>query len=284
MGYERDVVIVGGCGHVGLPLGLAFADRGLRVALFDIDKDKVAMVNDAGQLPADEPGALRRCSTASSVSCLDASSRPGGPQHGRARRRSSSARRSTSTSPPTRRPSRQRSRSCADYFRDGQLLVLRSTVYPGVDRLGRAARRALAQRRRRVVLPGADRRGQGHGGAVRAAADRRRPATRTRSSGPPSCSRASHRRSCAGAGGGRARQALHQHVALHQVRGGQPAVHDRQRLRLRLRAHPPGAGPRLPAGRRHARRRARRRSVPAQGHDAARRVQQQQLHARATPA
>ena len=32
-------------------------------------------------------------------------------------------------------------------------------------------------------------------------------------------------------GGGRAGQALHQHLALHQVRGGQPALHDRQRLR-----------------------------------------------------
>ena len=37
----------------------------------------------------------------------------------------------------------------------------------------------------------------------------------------------------------------------------------------------------LPARRRHARRRARRRPVPVQGHDAARGVQQQQLHARA---
>ncbi len=39
--------------------------------------------------------------------------------------------------------------------------------------------------------------------------------------------------------GGRARQAVHEHVALHQVRGREPAVHDRQRLRLdfeRIRA------------------------------------------------
>jgi nucleoside-diphosphate-sugar epimerase len=31
---------VGGCGHVGLPLGLAFADRGLQVER--VDKDEVA--------------------------------------------------------------------------------------------------------------------------------------------------------------------------------------------------------------------------------------------------
>ena len=56
MTWERDVVIVGGCGHVGLPLGLAFADRGLTVDLYDIDDDAVDAVN-AGILPAQEDGA-----------------------------------------------------------------------------------------------------------------------------------------------------------------------------------------------------------------------------------
>ena len=46
----------------------------------------------------------------------------------------------------------------------------------------------------------------------------------------------------AGAGGGRAGQAVHQHLALHQVRHRQPALHDRQRLRPRLRADPRGHG------------------------------------------
>ncbi len=32
---ESDVLVLGGCGHVGLPLGLAFADAGLRVTLGD---------------------------------------------------------------------------------------------------------------------------------------------------------------------------------------------------------------------------------------------------------
>ena len=26
--HSRDVVVVGGCGHVGLPLAIAFAERG----------------------------------------------------------------------------------------------------------------------------------------------------------------------------------------------------------------------------------------------------------------
>jgi 2-polyprenyl-6-methoxyphenol hydroxylase-like FAD-dependent oxidoreductase len=33
MSFSRDVVIVGGCGRVGLPLGLVLADAGLSVTL-----------------------------------------------------------------------------------------------------------------------------------------------------------------------------------------------------------------------------------------------------------
>lgn len=55
--FSRDVVVVGGCGHVGLPLALAFASEGLRVASYDMDALAVAAV-DAGQVPFTEPGAL----------------------------------------------------------------------------------------------------------------------------------------------------------------------------------------------------------------------------------
>ncbi|MGH8985361.1 MAG: nucleotide sugar dehydrogenase, partial [Acidimicrobiia bacterium] len=51
-----DVAIVGGCGHVGLPLGIAFADRGLKVELVDINSSAVDLVNE-GVLPFVEPGA-----------------------------------------------------------------------------------------------------------------------------------------------------------------------------------------------------------------------------------
>ena len=33
--WKSDVTILGGCGHVGLPLGLALADSGLHVTLYD---------------------------------------------------------------------------------------------------------------------------------------------------------------------------------------------------------------------------------------------------------
>ena len=51
-----DVAIVGGCGHVGLPLGIAFADRGLTVELVDVNASAVDQVNQ-GVLPFAEPGA-----------------------------------------------------------------------------------------------------------------------------------------------------------------------------------------------------------------------------------
>ena len=39
-----DVVIVGGCGHVGLPLGLSLANKGLRVCLCDVDGKRATLV------------------------------------------------------------------------------------------------------------------------------------------------------------------------------------------------------------------------------------------------
>jgi UDP-N-acetyl-D-mannosaminuronate dehydrogenase len=34
---QYDVCIIGGCGHVGLPLGIAFADKGKKVCIQDIN-------------------------------------------------------------------------------------------------------------------------------------------------------------------------------------------------------------------------------------------------------
>jgi UDP-N-acetyl-D-mannosaminuronic acid dehydrogenase len=52
---EHDVAIIG-CGRVGLPLALAFADRGLRTIGIEIDPERLRAVRDA-RMPFDEPGA-----------------------------------------------------------------------------------------------------------------------------------------------------------------------------------------------------------------------------------
>jgi UDP-N-acetyl-D-mannosaminuronic acid dehydrogenase len=51
-----DLIIVGGLGHVGLPLGLLFADSGLRVGALDLDEKKKNLVRK-GVMPFVEHGA-----------------------------------------------------------------------------------------------------------------------------------------------------------------------------------------------------------------------------------
>lgn len=51
-----DVVIVGGLGHVGLPLGIVFAHKGLKVCLYDINRINAAAVK-GGEIPFIEYGA-----------------------------------------------------------------------------------------------------------------------------------------------------------------------------------------------------------------------------------
>ena len=52
----KNICIIGGCGHVGVPLGLALAKVGFTVTLIDINIDAVNTIN-AGKLPFLEEGA-----------------------------------------------------------------------------------------------------------------------------------------------------------------------------------------------------------------------------------
>src|SRR5208337_3950278 len=51
-----DVCIVGGLGHVGLPLGISFADAGKKVVLYDINQKSIDTVT-SGKMPFLESGA-----------------------------------------------------------------------------------------------------------------------------------------------------------------------------------------------------------------------------------
>jgi UDP-N-acetyl-D-mannosaminuronic acid dehydrogenase len=51
-----DIAIIGGCGHVGLPLGLALARAGKRVVAIDVDAKRVRETN-AGMMPFRDRGA-----------------------------------------------------------------------------------------------------------------------------------------------------------------------------------------------------------------------------------
>src|SRR5262249_28632502 len=130
------LAIVGGCGHVGLPLGLAFARKGYQVDLFDTSAERVAQVN-AGHMPFHEDDAdelLRESlargvikATTDTVALEDAS-----------------AGIVTIGTPvdeyldPSVCEFDRSLQALLEQVRPGQLLILRSTVFPGVtDRLAR---------------------------------------------------------------------------------------------------------------------------------------------------
>ncbi len=54
--YKYDVCVVGGAGHVGLPLGVAFAHEGLRVLLHDINEASLESIQGGEMLFMEEGG------------------------------------------------------------------------------------------------------------------------------------------------------------------------------------------------------------------------------------
>jgi len=131
--FSKAIVIMGGCGHVGLPLGIAFAAEGLEVVLYDLDQAAVNLVNDA-TLPFLEPGAADKLREAVESGRLVATTDPstlsdaesvvvvvGTPVDEHLNPDPWAVRRAIA--------------DVADHLRDGQLLVLRSTVFPGVTAL-----------------------------------------------------------------------------------------------------------------------------------------------------
>ena len=55
---KADIVIVGGAGHIGLPLGMLFANKGKKVILYDKDKSNVKKINNL-QMPFMEEGGYK---------------------------------------------------------------------------------------------------------------------------------------------------------------------------------------------------------------------------------
>ncbi len=131
--FAHDVVVIGGCGHVGLPLGIAFADRGKNVVLYDINKVAVDNVN-SGVVPFREDDAEGRLQQALAAGLLQASTDPEVISRAEAVVVVVGTPIDEYLSPDPQAIPRALA-ECAEQFRDGQLLVLRSTVYPGVTQL-----------------------------------------------------------------------------------------------------------------------------------------------------
>ncbi len=131
--FAIDVAVIGGGGHVGLPLAIGLADRGSSVVIYDINQATVDKIN-AGIVPFLEPGAEPKLKDALAKDLLTASTDPsvvasaehvivviGTPvdEH--------------LNPDPNAIPTALA--DAAEHFRDGQILILRSTIFPGVTAL-----------------------------------------------------------------------------------------------------------------------------------------------------
>ena len=126
--FDLDVCVVGGCGHVGLPLAITFADSGLRVGIYDIDENAVERVK-SGEMPFLEPGAEpllqkyvgKTLEVSSDESIVSRAEHVvviiGTPVDEHLN--------------PTFYAMRRFFKGLAPYLRPGQCVILRSTVYPG---------------------------------------------------------------------------------------------------------------------------------------------------------
>ncbi|TMD97958.1 MAG: nucleotide sugar dehydrogenase [Chloroflexi bacterium] len=138
---ELDLVIVGGCGHVGLPLALSLADCGYRVGINDIDQTKIEMVR-AGQVPFRETGAEELLARLLPTGRLELSRDPSMLERTRIVVLVIGTPIDEFMNPSVRIFDRVLD-ELTPHIQDGSLVVLRSTVFPGtsetVERRLRAA-------------------------------------------------------------------------------------------------------------------------------------------------
>lgn len=126
--FKHDVCIVGGCGHVGLPLAITFAQSGLKVSVYDINAAAIDRVR-GGWMPFLEPGAEpalrevigRSLQVGDDPRCVSESRHVvviiGTPVDEHLN--------------PTFLTIRRFFEGLLPHLRDGQCVILRSTVYPG---------------------------------------------------------------------------------------------------------------------------------------------------------
>jgi UDP-N-acetyl-D-mannosaminuronic acid dehydrogenase len=125
---DYDVCVVGGCGHVGLPLAISFAHHGLKVAVHDISDRAVESVR-VGRMPFLDSGSepILREVIGKNLHVANDPYLIGKAQHIVV----------VVGTPvdehlnPTFHRIRRFFAEILPYLRDGQCLILRSTVYPG---------------------------------------------------------------------------------------------------------------------------------------------------------
>jgi UDP-N-acetyl-D-mannosaminuronic acid dehydrogenase len=127
--FAHDVNVIGGGGHVGLPFALLLADNGLRTVIYDLDEGKVERIR-RGEMPFIEEGSPEVLRRVLASGLLRVESRPdsirdsrflvmiiGTPVDEHLNPRFVGIDRALAVT--------------REYLRDGQTLILRSTVFPG---------------------------------------------------------------------------------------------------------------------------------------------------------
>jgi UDP-N-acetyl-D-mannosaminuronic acid dehydrogenase len=131
--FSRDVCVIGGGGHVGLPLALTFADCGLKTVIYDINQQVVDQIR-RGIMPFAEEGGEEMLGRVLKSGTLAIDSVPtllpeckfivlivGTPVDEHLNPKFTAIHKAIDL--------------CAQYMRDGQVLILRSTVFPGISKL-----------------------------------------------------------------------------------------------------------------------------------------------------
>jgi len=137
--FNHDVCVIGGGGHVGLPFALICADSGLSTVIYDVDREKVRQIR-SGVMPFLEEGAEEMLGRVLGSGRLVVEDRPdlisqcrflvmiiGTPVDEHLN--------------PTFAAIDRALLAARGFLRDGQVLILRSTVYPGTSQ---RVRRLLA--------------------------------------------------------------------------------------------------------------------------------------------
>ena len=127
--FEYDVCVVGGAGHVGLPFALVFAHKKLNVAVYDVNQSALDVIG-TGKVPFMEEGAEELLSEVLSSGCLTLSGDP---------RIVAQAKNIVITigTPvdqflnPEFKMITSVFENLLPHFYDEQLIILRSTVFPG---------------------------------------------------------------------------------------------------------------------------------------------------------
>jgi UDP-N-acetyl-D-mannosaminuronic acid dehydrogenase len=130
--FRRTVCVIGGAGHVGLPLAMTFADVGHQTLIYDINREAIAQIR-RGQMPFVEDGGPEMLAGVLESHRLEVDDRPasmsdceflvmivGTPVDEHLN--------------PTFAGIQRALDGCIEHLRDGQVLILRSTVFPGISR------------------------------------------------------------------------------------------------------------------------------------------------------